>query len=243
MTAPAPDFPAFVQAMAELHGRPEAAGAAVTFETGQFLYGLVRLIRPGLVVELGTHRGVSTLWLARGLQDGGRGRLLSFDLFERTEPGEARRALLALGLADRVEIHRAASSIGAVEIVRRRGASVDLLFVDADHRVEATAADVQSFWPSLAAGGHVLLHDICPRASGWDGPRYVLDALKGARLDPQSLTVIELPTVEGWGLALIQKTSARTPRLIPWLAYGAYQWRTRFRFWLRSGRGDSKSAS
>jgi predicted O-methyltransferase YrrM len=37
--------------------------------------------------------------------------------------------------------------------------SYDLLFVDGDHSYDGCLADLEHWWPGLAAGGSVLLHD------------------------------------------------------------------------------------
>jgi predicted O-methyltransferase YrrM len=35
----------------------------------------------------------------------------------------------------------------------------DLLFIDGDHSYDGCLADLESFFPSLVGGGHLLLHD------------------------------------------------------------------------------------
>jgi predicted O-methyltransferase YrrM len=228
----------YMQQLDAIYARPGVRSAAVPPETGAFLHAWVRLTRPGLVVELGTADGVSALWIGAALRANGAGELHTFDLFE--QPGRAEAvgaALREAGLDSVVRAHRAASSTGAVDLVRGLGRPVDLLFIDADHRVEAAAADLQAFWPLLGDGACALLHDTNPRASGWDGPRYVIDALLGSPDPTLRAAVLEWPTPEGWGLAAVQKRAAAAPRVLPWPAYLLYQWRTRARFWLgRRGR-------
>jgi predicted O-methyltransferase YrrM len=38
----------------------------------------------------------------------------------------------------------------------------DVLFVDGDHSTAGCASDLAAYYPRLAAGGHVLLHDAYP---------------------------------------------------------------------------------
>src|SRR5581483_9789589 len=38
----------------------------------------------------------------------------------------------------------------------------DVLFVDGDHSTEGCLADLEAFYPRLAPGGHLLLHDCYP---------------------------------------------------------------------------------
>ena len=37
--------------------------------------------------------------------------------------------------------------------------SIDLLFIDADHKYESVQADIKSWWPKIKKGGKVLFHD------------------------------------------------------------------------------------
>jgi predicted O-methyltransferase YrrM len=79
------------------------AALPVAPEVGQFLYQLVRAMRPGLVVEFGTSFGASTIHLAAALRDNGMGRVVGSEL----HPDKARRArdnLARAGLADVAEI-------------------------------------------------------------------------------------------------------------------------------------------
>lgn len=52
---------------------------AVTLEDGDFLYALVRVTKPDLVLESGTGKGISGTFIAQALHDNGHGRLVSFE--------------------------------------------------------------------------------------------------------------------------------------------------------------------
>lgn len=55
----------------------------------RFLYALVRWLRPLSVVEIGTHIGMSAVWLGRALQENGAGVLTCIDSFcWREEPNQ-----------------------------------------------------------------------------------------------------------------------------------------------------------
>lgn len=51
----------------------------ITRDTGEFLAVLVKAIRAGRVLEIGTSNGYSTLWLASSLNNGGRVVTVEFD--------------------------------------------------------------------------------------------------------------------------------------------------------------------
>lgn len=55
---------------------------------GDFFYSLVRVYRPGKIVELGTLTGYSAYHIARGLRDNGKGWLNCYDLWENYDPQE-----------------------------------------------------------------------------------------------------------------------------------------------------------
>lgn len=65
---------------------------AVELEAAEFLYGLVRMLKPRLVYESGTGQGYASKYIARALQDNGFGFL---DTFE-ADPHWAAQAAIAL---------------------------------------------------------------------------------------------------------------------------------------------------
>lgn len=229
----------FHQKIRELYAGDHVGLGSVPFETGEFLYSFVRLTRPSLCVELGTYRGVSSLWIGQALEENESGELNSFDLFEHSDPARVGQLLTAFGLEHRVRVYRAASSTGAVEIMNRLERKIDFLFIDADHRIEAVGSDLMAFWPGIQIGGFALVHDTDASKSGWDGPEYILRMIRGARHPVHSFSFVDLPTPEGRGIAVVQKRDPATPKILPWPAYAAYQWRTRLRFWLKGGKMGS----
>jgi predicted O-methyltransferase YrrM len=98
----------------------------VSADFGRFLYMCARARRAKRIVEFGTSFGISTIYLACALRDGGGGHLIGSEL----EPAKAERArehLSNAGLADLVEIR-----VGdALETLKDGiGGDIDLLFLD-----------------------------------------------------------------------------------------------------------------
>jgi len=86
---------------------------------------LVREVKPGLVVEVGTAIGYSGLWIADTLRGLGQGRLVTFEL-EPERAAEAGRNFQRAGLAHLITQH-----VGdAREKIRGLVGPVDLLFLD-----------------------------------------------------------------------------------------------------------------
>src|SRR3990167_4430480 len=49
--------------------------AGVECETGEFLYSMVRILKPDRVLETGTHWGIGMSYLGMGLKDNKKGKL------------------------------------------------------------------------------------------------------------------------------------------------------------------------
>ncbi len=96
---------------------------------GKFLQVLVQITQARRVLEIGTLGGYSTLWMARGLPDGGRIITLEFN---SRHAEVARKNLENAGLLDRVEI-RLGRAIDSLPVLHATGAGpFDLIFIDAD---------------------------------------------------------------------------------------------------------------
>jgi predicted O-methyltransferase YrrM len=120
-------------------------------DAGRFVWFLAQTVWARDIVEIGTSRGVSTLWLADAARTTG-GRVVSYD----TDPAaqrDAARTVAEAGLADFVELRLEDGGKG----LRGLGdGEVDLLFLDAER------TEYPSWWPHpvrvLRAGG-VLVAD------------------------------------------------------------------------------------
>ncbi|MCK2216986.1 class I SAM-dependent methyltransferase [Actinomadura sp. ATCC 31491] len=120
-------------------------------DAGEFLWFLAQSVGARTIVEVGTSRGVSTLWLADAARATG-GHVLSLDLDAGAQE-HARRSVAGAGLAGQVEF-RAAD--GGAALAALPDGSVDLLFLDAER------PEYPAWWPHpfrvLRQGG-VLVAD------------------------------------------------------------------------------------
>ncbi|KAB7738806.1 methyltransferase [Parvibaculum sedimenti] len=96
---------------------------------GRFLELLVRLTHASRVLEIGTLGGYSTIWMARGLSDGGRIVTLEADEKHATV---ARANFEVAGLSNRIDLRvgPALSTLPALEGAKQ--GPFDLVFIDAD---------------------------------------------------------------------------------------------------------------
>ncbi|NOT48941.1 MAG: methyltransferase domain-containing protein [Acidobacteria bacterium] len=95
------------------------------FVQGRILSMFSRMIRPKVVLEIGTYLGYSALCFAEGLADGGK--VITLDIQEDTNK-VARSFVEKSEYADKIEFH-----LGfATEIIPTLPETFDLVFIDAD---------------------------------------------------------------------------------------------------------------
>lgn len=120
-------------------------------DAGRLLWFLSRVAGARRIVEIGTSRGVSTLWLADAARGTG-GRVLSVDT-DAAAQDDARRSVAAAGLAEFVRFR---VGDGGQVLAELPDGELDLLFLDAER------TEYPAWWPHpvrvLRAGG-VLVAD------------------------------------------------------------------------------------
>src|SRR5215472_4180123 len=96
---------------------------------GRLLYLLARAVRAQRILEIGTLAAYSTIWLARGLEPGGR--LLTLEI-NPEHAAVAQTNLLRAGLSESVEVRLGNALDSLTELAASGGSSFDLVFIDAD---------------------------------------------------------------------------------------------------------------
>jgi predicted O-methyltransferase YrrM len=119
-------------------------------EVLEFIATLVTTIKPRLVVETGSFLGVSTEWIARGLERNGRGRVISCE-FDPVVFAKAKEKVEASPLKKWIELRNESSLEMNVE------GTVDLLFSDSDMPIREQ--EVKRFLPQMNPNGVILMHD------------------------------------------------------------------------------------
>lgn len=110
----------------------------------------------GNVVEIGAYKGRSTWYLARALEDEASPyRVVSIDPHLSGSAEHYRQTIERTGIASRVDARTAFS----YDLVEDFDESIGLLWIDGDHSYEAVRADFEQWFPLLAEGGFVALHD------------------------------------------------------------------------------------
>jgi predicted O-methyltransferase YrrM len=157
-------------------------------DAGRFLWFLTQSVGARSIVEVGTSRGVSTLWLADAARATG-GTVTTYD----TDPAAqtaARDTTVEAGLSDLVDFRL---EDGGAALAAVPDGSVDLLFLDAER------TEYPSWWPHpvrvLRAGG-VLVAD-----NALSHPDEIAPVEELLRADP-GLTVTTITVGKGELVAL-----------------------------------------
>lgn len=132
------------------------------FVQGRILSMFSHMIRPTVVLEIGTYLGYSALCFAEGLADGGK--VITLDIQEDTNR-VARSFVEKSAYNDRIEFH-----LGfATEIIPTLSETFDLVFIDADKPNYSNYFDL--VFDKVRPGGFIIADNVL-----WSGK--VVDAEK-----------------------------------------------------------------
>jgi predicted O-methyltransferase YrrM len=134
------------------------------------LHGLVTGNRLARIAQLGTCAGYSALLLGWTLRrmNAPRG-LFTLDL-DPAMCDLSRRWIRRAGLENFLEIAEGSSlDIASIEAARKYfGGAPQLIIVDSSHEYRSTLAELDLWYPLLAPGGILVLHDVSEFAAGFD---------------------------------------------------------------------------
>ncbi|WP_241432167.1 class I SAM-dependent methyltransferase [Ilumatobacter nonamiensis] len=158
-----PDLPAAMEAVAEVEGWMSPGQGATLYDAA------TRCPPDGLIVEIGSFRGRSTIVLATAAapsvrivaidphagNDRGPQEIEGFEVDAADDHAVFTANLERAGVAARVE-HVRAFSDAALDTVEGRP---DLLYIDGAHRYGPALADIRAWGDRVADGGTMLIHD------------------------------------------------------------------------------------
>lgn len=150
----------------EARAKIEATEGLITKNEARCLYELARSCG-GVIVEIGSWKGKSTVSLALGSRDGSRGKVFAVDphlgtyddftgLYTPLGTEEAfRDNIKRAGVADTVE----ALVMKSEEAARGWNRPISLLWIDGAHDYENVRLDFSLWEPHLIPGGIICFHD------------------------------------------------------------------------------------
>ncbi len=139
---------------------------AITEEEGEFLYGLVKTIKPAVCAETGTHKGYSALYIAWALFDNKTGHLWTTDIKDMGAEENFKRF--------KFEKNVTFKNIKGIDLNLE---NIDFLFIDGFHEKEIVIEEMKHFLPRLSEGAIVIFHD-CAGDNDMVGVNAAIDELK-----------------------------------------------------------------
>jgi caffeoyl-CoA O-methyltransferase len=125
---------------------------SIEIEGGDFLWGLVRYLKPDIVVETGTFVGFASACIGLALAQSGRGHLWTIE-HQPYLVDKANDALRRLELSDRVTVVEG-DSMSDILLEKLPG-KIDLLLIDGGNR----PGEYDKYSKHLSEHGLALMHD------------------------------------------------------------------------------------
>lgn len=172
---------------------------AGTARHGALLYGLVKWLRPSVVVEVGSLGGYTAAWMARALYENQSGHIWLIDDFSLVPDSrdDLEGNLEQLGLKGTYTILEGRST----EVVWPT--PVDMAFIDGDHSYEGCRNDVLK---AMSCGATtIVIHD----TTGWWGPRDLIEEIRSG-LDAWKFWDVMECCFDS-GLTVLRKREAKPP--------------------------------
>jgi predicted O-methyltransferase YrrM len=134
---------------------------------GEFLYRTAKNCRgKGAIVEIGSWKGKSTIWLGKGSQAGNRTKVFAID--PHTGSSEHKKTYIEVWTFEEFKrnIKRADVDDIVIPVVKTSEEAakdfqekVEFLFIDGAHEYESVKLDFELWFPKLVNGGIIAFHD------------------------------------------------------------------------------------
>ena len=145
-------------------------------QEGKFLYKAARNCKgKGVIVEIGSWKGKSTIWLAKGSKAGSGVKVYAID--PHTGSSENRRRYGEVWTFPEFEHNVVEADVQDIVIPLIKtseeagrewdGKAIELLWIDGAHEYEMVKQDFELWSQYLVEGGIIAFHDTI----GWKGPR------------------------------------------------------------------------
>jgi len=123
-------------------------------EVSDFLYALVRLLKPRVAIETGCWKGDSTVAIAKAIKENGRGDFYSCDI--DVAMVEETKKFLAEN-----ELKAEVSQIRGADLIRKLN-QIDFAFIDSGEP-KVRREEIELAIPRLSTFGVLVLHDTAPQ--------------------------------------------------------------------------------
>lgn len=135
------------------HGFSMFNDAGTEVEISEFLYGLVRMLKPNLILETGTHKGISSAFMGQSLKDNNKGKIITTEIHQE-HIDDAKALWKDIGVDDYIISHKQES----LRLNFDSDVHFDMLFLDSEPQLRFD--EFIRFWPNVIPGGFILIHDL-----------------------------------------------------------------------------------
>lgn len=120
------------------------------------LYWLIKEMKPKVVVETGTHRALTSLYMAHALYENGQGHLTTYDPYEWGQKGN-------IGKFPELMSFITYKQQAGTEMSEEQ---IDFAFIDGYHGFKDAFDEIRVLMPRLAKNATVIFHDCWPTEEG-----------------------------------------------------------------------------
>lgn len=182
---------------AELFVRPIGYGpGCMSAEEAEFVWSVVRMVKPARALETGCEGGLTTCAIARALEDNRAGALDTVE-WSAEWRGRTAQMLAVHQLTGRVTLHGGDSR----DFIARAAEPYQFALLDSCIATRLEEFDALMVRNLLAPGALVILHDTAPNHPARNGAPLFYDFIRGRDYDPR-IRIVELPSPRG--LTLIE---------------------------------------
>ena len=162
-------------------------------ETLETWGGILRCIKPKVVVETGVYFGLSTCYIAAALRDS---RISGAKVYS-IDPWQLDHYWDGSDLAPFIEYMPLTSQDAAPHIARLE---IDVLFIDSIHTYDQSSWELMTFEPQVREGGYIIMHDSLffdgvgrTAKHLYDNPRFEAITIETPRTSPASTIASPVP--------------------------------------------------
>ena len=155
-------------------------------ETSEFMYGLIRLIKPAVVVETGSYLGDTTIAIAKALKENNHGKLYSCDI-NGSYAKEVNEWLEKEGLQEWGEV----LLITGKELIAHLGNQIEFAFIDSGGEKGVRENEIKTLIPFMKPLQMFALHATAPQHVGMNAVANAIQLPKVYFNCPRGLTLFQ----------------------------------------------------
>ena len=166
-------------------------------EVGEFLYGLVRVVKPQRILETGLYSAITTMFMADAVRENGFGHIDTVE-YEKIHIDRSKERLSKMGLLPYVTEYFQSS------LEFQPSGEYEMILLDTEPQIRFS--ELVKFYPFVRPGGFIMIHDLNEQLGiGPNSPWENFKEKFGDKLLDNELQIINLPSPRGF--TLFQKYS------------------------------------